>query len=174
LIPLACTCLDAYAPLVFPACSRASGRISMVLGLCARCSMVLGSPCLAPCALPRCLSRVELPWPSDSPYSPESPMVTHDVLVDAVLVGISLCAYLLPARARSCRDRPCPFRRARSLVPCALRCELVSHCCLVTEPPMPSSVVATSLNAFVAWPCVVWLVDLVRCRVRLFLRHIAQ
>jgi hypothetical protein len=62
----------------------------------------------------------------------------------------------------------------RSLAPCARRCELVSHRCLVTEPPTPSSMVVTSPNTFVAWSCVVWLVDLVRYRVRLFLRRIAQ
>uniref|UniRef100_A0A804MG64 Uncharacterized protein n=1 Tax=Zea mays TaxID=4577 RepID=A0A804MG64_MAIZE len=86
------------------------------------------------------------------------------------LTGVS------PVRARSGRVRPCLFRRAWSLAPCARRCELVSHHCLVTETPTPtpSSMVTTSPNAFVAWSCVVWLVDLVRCRVRLFLMRIAQ
>ncbi|NP_001168178.1 uncharacterized protein LOC100381932 [Zea mays] len=84
------------------------------------------------------------------------------------LTGVS------PVRARSGRVRPCLFRRAWSLTPCARRCELVSHRCLVTETPTPtpSSMVTTLPNAFVAWPCVV--VDLVRCRVLLFLMRIAQ
>jgi hypothetical protein len=87
--------------------------------------------------------------------------------------GLASASPCSPTRAHSCRARPCPFHRARSLAPCARRFELVSHRCLVTEPPTPSSMVATSPNAFVAWPCVVWLVDLVRCHVHLFLRRIA-
>jgi hypothetical protein len=61
--------------------------------------------------------------------------------------GLASARPCSPTRARSCRARPCPFRRARSLSPCAHRCELVSHCCLVTEPPTPSFLSPPSSSA---------------------------
>jgi hypothetical protein len=172
LTPLARTCPDACAPLVFPAAAPLAGSPWCLPS--ARAASGAPRPCSAPCTLSHSLSCVELPWPSDSSARPSHPWLRMMFLSSLCSSGLASVRPCSPARARSRRARPCPIRRARSLAPCARRCELVSHRCLVTEPPTPSSVVATSPNAFVAWPCVVWLVVLVRCRVRLFLRHIAQ